>query len=41
MSKRAKISVDEDLDNFAEIVNNVLEEVDLKKNPRKRNDEET
>lgn len=38
-TKRMKVSVQSDLDNFAEIVNTVLEEVDLKKNPRKKNEE--
>jgi len=37
--KRRKISEQSDLDNFAEIVNTVLDEVDLKKNPRRKNDE--
>jgi hypothetical protein len=37
--KRMKKQVQSDLDNFADIVNTVLEEVDLKKNPRKKNEE--
>ena len=38
-SKRVKNNTQSDLDNFAEIVNDVLNEVDLKKNPRKKDGE--
>ena len=37
--KVAKNSQQSELDNFAEIVYTVLDEVDLRKNPRKKNEE--
>ena len=37
--KRVKTQAQSQHDNFAEIVNTVLEEVDLKRNPRKKNED--